>query len=70
MSLPPVIGDLTPLVPAITLLAFAAITLLFGVFTRERAALGGLALTGVGVAGLRLLPVAVVERQRRGPPTP
>ena len=47
MSLPPVIGDLTPLVPAITLLAFAAITLLFGVFTRERAALGGLALTGV-----------------------
>jgi NADH-quinone oxidoreductase subunit N len=50
MSLPPVFGDLTALVPAVTLLLFAALTLLFGVFTRERAALGALALTGVASA--------------------
>jgi NADH-quinone oxidoreductase subunit N len=47
MSLPPVFGDLTALVPAVTLLLFASMTLLFGVFSRERASLGALALTGV-----------------------
>ncbi|MDA0699597.1 MAG: NADH-quinone oxidoreductase subunit N [bacterium] len=50
MSLPPVFGDLTALVPVVTLLVFAVLTLLFGVFTRERAALGALALTGVAAA--------------------
>ena len=47
MSLPPDFGDLVLLLPVVTLIVFAALTLLFGVFTRERAALGGLALTGV-----------------------
>ncbi len=47
MNLPPIMGDLVVLVPVVTLVVFAALTLLFGVFTRERAALGGLALTGV-----------------------
>ena len=50
MMLPPVIGDLTPLIPAATLLVFAALTLLLGVFTRDRAGLGALALVGVAAA--------------------
>jgi len=45
--LPPVLGDLTPLIPPITLIAFAAITLLAGVFSRESRGLGPLALMGV-----------------------
>jgi len=50
MNLPTSFGDLSALIPAVTLLAFAMLTLLFGVFSRERAALGALALTGVAAA--------------------
>lgn len=48
--LPPVIGDLTPLIPAVTLVLFAAITLLAGVFSRERESFGSVALVGVAAA--------------------
>lgn len=50
MTLPPDLGDLMPLVPAITLVAFAALSLLYGVFASDRSALGPLALAGVGSA--------------------
>jgi NADH-quinone oxidoreductase subunit N len=50
MPLPPVIGDLTPLIPAVTLVLFAAITLLAGVFSRDKQSLGGIAVIGVVAA--------------------
>jgi NADH-quinone oxidoreductase subunit N len=52
MPLPPVIGDLTPLIPAVTLVLFAAITLLAGVFSQERNSLGNIAVVGVVAAWL------------------
>ena len=64
MTLPPVIGDLLPLAPVITLVAFAAVALLFGVFNRDRSAQGALALVGVLTAlvlAVHAFMTAVVE---------
>lgn len=50
MTLPPVVGDLMPLAPAAVLVAVAAVTLLAGVFARERGHLVTLALLGVAAS--------------------
>jgi NADH-quinone oxidoreductase subunit N len=50
MTLPPVYGDLMPLVPLLVLLATAAVTLLVGVFARGAVPLGGMAVAGVAIA--------------------
>jgi NADH-quinone oxidoreductase subunit N len=50
MILPPDVGDWAVIAPALVLALFAGVTLLFGVFSGERAPLGGLSLTGIGAA--------------------
>jgi len=67
MSLPPTMGDLTVLLPVVTLVVFASLTLLFGVFTRERAALAGLALTGV-IAALAFTVFLWLDARAAGAP--
>ena len=50
MTLPPIYGDLMPLLPVIVVLVTAAATLLIGVFARRSAPLGAFAVAGVAIA--------------------
>lgn len=52
MSLPFDLGSFVPIVPALVLLAFGVVTLIFGVFADDRSAQGPLALTGVAAAAV------------------